>query len=341
MIKIIILIFCPLFLFSQIGGENSFSFLNTETSPRIVACGGQIIALIDQDVSASQSTPSLINNSMHNNVVFNYSDYLSDINILSAHYARSFSNFGTIALSLNTIDYGDFIYTDDSGSDLGTFSASDQIITIGGSKELSKQFIFGINFRILNSYYENFYSLALSSNISTTYYNQKHAIVATLLFKNIGRQLISYSIEEEYTPFEIQCGISKRLKHLPFTYIITLHTLNIFDISNNFFPELITDPVSQNLVVQEESFGKKLLRHVIIGGELNPFNKSVYIRGGFNFQKRFDMHLSNKPYATGFSWGVGLEFSRFEFNFSQSVFHISGIINNFSIATNLSNFGIK
>ena len=341
MIKFITLFFCPLFLFSQIGGKNSFAFLNTEISPKIVACGGQIISLIDQDVSISQSTPSLINKSMHNNLAFNYSDYFSDINILSAHYARSYSNFGTIALSINTIDYGDFIYTDESGNNLGTFSASDQIITIGTAKELSKQLIFGINCRLLSSNYENFYSLSLSSNLSTTYFNQQQDFIATVLMKNIGRQLISYNSNKELVPFEIQFGISKRLKHLPFTYIITLHHLNIFDISNDFFPDLTTDPVTQNLITQEENFGKKLLRHVIIGGELNPFNKSFYVRGGFDFQKRFDMHLSNKPFATGFSWGVGLEISRLEVNFSQSVFHVSGITNNFSIATNLSNFGIK
>ena len=278
---------------------------------------------------------------MHNNLVFNYSDYFSDINILSVHYARTYSKLGTIALSLNTINYGDFIYTDESGNNLGTFSASDQIISIGTARELSSQFILGINFKFLNSQYENFHSLALSSNVSTTYFNQQQGFVATVLIKNIGRQLISYNSKEESTPFEIQCGLSKRLKYLPFTYIITFHHLNIFDISNDFFPDLITDPISQNLIVQEESFGKKLLRHIIIGGELNPFNKSFHIRGGFDFQKRFDMHLTSKPFATGFSWGVGLEVSRFEFNFSQSVVHASGITNNFSIATNLSNFGIK
>ena len=85
----------------------------------------------------------------------------------------------------------------------------------------------------------------------------------------------------------------------------------------------------------------KILRHFIIGGELNPFKRRFFLRGGFNFQRRFDMLLPTKPLMVGFSWGIGVKVSKFEFNYSQASYHLGGITNNFSIATNLSNFGLK
>ena len=92
--------------------------------------------------------------------------------------------------------------------------------------------------------------------------------------------------------------------------------------------------------IKEESIAKTALRHLIIGGELNPFRKSLFIRGGFNFQRRFDMSLSTYPALVGFSWGIGFKVLRFRLDYSRASYHLSGTPNNFSIVTNLSTFGI-
>ena len=73
-IKIILLVFCfPLSLFAQVGGVTAFSFIDLELSPRIEAMGGSGIAIIDRDISLGQTTPSLLNNKMHNSLVFSKS----------------------------------------------------------------------------------------------------------------------------------------------------------------------------------------------------------------------------------------------------------------------------
>jgi len=41
----------------------------------------------------------------------------------------------------------------------------------------------------------------------------------------------------------------------------------------------------------------------------------------------------------GFSWGLGFRVSKYHFDYSRSIYHFSGVPNNFSIATNLSTFG--
>ena len=104
----LIALFWPLSIIAQDGGQSAFSFVNIEHSPRIEALGGSAIAVFDNDVSLSQTAPSLLNASMHNELVFTFGDYFSDINLLSFSYARNFKGIGTIGFSLKAINYGDF-----------------------------------------------------------------------------------------------------------------------------------------------------------------------------------------------------------------------------------------
>ena len=135
-------------------------------------------------------------------------------------------------------------------------------------------------------------------------------------------------------------GVSKSLKHLPFRYSLVFHHLNIYDLSNDFYPNTIYNPETNEVEIKEETVAKKMLRHLIIGGELNPFKKNFYLRGGFNFQRREDLKLSTKNSMVGFSFGLGFKISKFHFNYSRSAFHTSSMLNSFSIVTNLSTFGL-
>ena len=63
--------------------------------------------------------------------------------------------------------------------------------------------------------------------------------------------------------------MSKSLNHLPFTYYISLHDLQRFDISG---------PVQASQSYRDdETILKKMFYHVNIGGELNPFKKISFL----------------------------------------------------------------
>ena len=339
-IKIIILLFFfPLSLFSQVGGITAFSFIDVELSPRIEAMGGSGVAIIDCDVSLGQTTPSLLNSAMHNFLTFSFTDYFSDVNLIGFSYARKWKEFGVFSMGIRVINYGEFEYNDDVGNNLGSFSAHDQVITFGLGKRLNEKFKLGVNLNMINSQYETYSAFALSSNVSATYFVPEKKFTSTLLLKNMGRQLFVYANAKESLPFDVQFGISKELKYLPFRYSFTFHKLNQFDIKSPYKLTSQTNIETGEVEIKSESIAKTALRHLIIGGELNPFRKSLYIRGGFNFQRRFDMSLSTYPALVGFSCGIGLEVLKFRLDYSRAVYHLSGVPNNFSFATNLSTFG--
>jgi hypothetical protein len=337
--RILIAFFMPLSLWAQIGGTNAFSFSNIEVSPRIEAIGSNAIAVFDNDVSLSQTTPSLLNAEMHNELAFAFGDYFSDISLLSFAYTREFEKSGVIGLSLKAINYGSFERNNAEGYNQGEFSASDQILTIGIGKMINDKITFGANINLLNSVYDTYNSFALTSNISTTYFNKEKRFTTTFLLKNIGRQLGSYASEREKIPFEIQFAISKELAHLPFRYHLSYGNINKFNIKSPYKLTQQTNIETGELELKEESIAKTALRHIIIGGELNPFRKSFFIRVGFNFQRRFDLTTVTSPEMVGFSWGVGFKVSKYRFDYSRSAYHLSGVPNNFSIAANLSTFG--
>ncbi len=338
--KIIIIVLClPFSLLAQSGGATAFSFADVETSPRVEAMGGSVIAIVDADVSLAQTTPSLLNSSMDKEMVFSFADYFSDINILGFAIAKNIKSIGVVSFGLDAIDYGEFVNYDAVGNNLGSFTAHDQVVTLGWGKILTERITVGANIQFLNSQYERYNAAAIASNVSTTYNNIDKGFTTTLLFKNIGKQLFSYTAVDEKLPFDIQLSISKALKHMPFRYVITFHHLNQFDIKSPYKLLSQTNIETGELEIKEESIAKTALRHFIIGGELNPFRKSLFIRGGFNFQRRFDMSLATRPAMAGFSFGIGFKVSKFRLDYSRASYHLSGAPNNFSIAANLSTFG--
>ena len=329
----------PICIYSQ-NTSKSFSFINLEYSARSSAMGGDLISIYDNDLSLAQIAPSLLNQNMHNRLGFSFVDYFSDIKMVAFYYSKHFKAIGSISFGANSNSYGEFNLTNEVGVQNSTFNAKDQVFTFGIGRKLSDKFSLGVNIRLLSSQYETYNATAISSNISSTYHNNESSFSSTLLLKNIGRQLKSYTSIVESIPFEIQFGLSKRLKHLPFTYSIVLHHLNKFDISNSYSLISFTNIDTGELEIQDESIAKNILRHIILSGELNLFNNNIFIQAGFNFQRRFDMTIQTFNGMVGFSSGLGFNLANINFNYSRSAYHLSGKVNTFSISTNLSTFGL-
>ena len=327
-------------LIAQIAGESTFAILDFSTSARTIAMGGELMAVYDNDVNLVSSNPALLNVKMNRQISFSFVDYFSDINAVSVNYATNSKKLGMIFFGAKALNYGSFPKTDETGVEVGEFTANEQIITAGISKILNERFTIGIDLNVINSRLEQYSSFALGGNLGLTYYHDKKDLCISLLAKDFGRQLEYYTKTKEKLPFQLKMGISKKLVHLPFRFSIVANHLNKFDISNHYLEPTTTDPVSGDKVENKDSFGKKVLRHFIVGGELNPFKKSLFIRGGFNFQRRQDMMLVTRPAMVGFSWGLGFRISKFHLNYSRATYHLASSTNIFNFSTNLSSFGL-
>ncbi|MDA3905990.1 MAG: type IX secretion system protein PorQ [Bacteroidales bacterium] len=339
---IFIFLFLPLIGFTQSESGTTYAFLNLPFSARSIAMGGNFLSVYDHDISLALGNPSLISTEMHNQIQLNYIDYFADINYGSVSYGRMFEKLGTFVASMQFMDYGRFDYATETGERYGNFTAGDYTINIGWSRALSSTIFIGANIKGLYSAYESYNSFGVAVDIAATYLIPEKQISASLIFRNIGSQIKTYTPNtNEPLPFEIQAGFSKKLAHLPLRFSVLLTNLQKWDLTyndvfaNQTYPltEIETDNKSTGIDV----FGDKLMRHIVLGAELSPM-KALSLRIGYNYLKRKEMTIPTRLSTVGFSWGFGLNIYKFQFNYARNSQHLATSPNYLSIATNLGQF---
>jgi len=313
---------------SQIGGVNTFDFINLQTSPRIIALGGYITSVSDGDINNGIYNPALINSEMSNKLVFNYTNYYSDIMYGDVGYCFNMANQDIIS-SIKFIDYGQFVETNELGQEIGFFNASEYVFSLGTSKIISDSLLyFGINTKLAYSSFYELSSLGALLDFSCKYHLSNHNLSLSLLVKNLGYQFLSYYPgNRESMPFEIAFGLSSRLAYVPLRWHLTLQHIETFDLGFENTNNLSSDINSDNL-------GYNILRHVVFGAEL-LLHKNISLLFGYNNRRRSEMIIEDRKSLVGFSCGFSFKVNRFNFNYSRTSNHFSSPINSFGVVTNL------
>ena len=115
----------PLLSFCQLGGNNTYEFLNLPASARSTSMGGAVVSLPDGDLNLVADNPALLDSNMDNHLSLSYVNYLADINLGYVSYARKFGKVGVFSQGIQYIDYGKFTETDVTGLELGAFKAGE------------------------------------------------------------------------------------------------------------------------------------------------------------------------------------------------------------------------
>ncbi len=327
---------------AQIGGKHTYQFLSLPNSARVAALGGNFLAIKDNDITLAIANPSLITKDMNNKLALSYINYYSDVNYGFAAYSHSFNKIGSFVGSLQYINYGTFTQADVTGETYGTFKVGEYALNIGWAKSLDSNFSIGSNLKTILSSLESYSSFGVAVDVAATYHNASKRFTASLMVKNIGRQLSYYTEgNRESLPFEIQLGISKKLKHAPFRFSLLLNHLERWDLTyeDPLNPSIKIDPLTKEVIEKSKfsKFSDNLMRHVVLGVEFVPSN-SFNIRLGYNYQRRQEMKVESALSTVGFSWGFGFRVSKFYFGYAHVIQHLAASSNFFTIATNLSAF---
>jgi hypothetical protein len=337
---ILLMLFLYLPSMAQIGGKGTYEFLNLTSSPRIAAMGGDFLAIYDNDITLAQSNPSLINPEMHNHLGVSYVDYYSDINYGHAAYSRTFNSAGSFIGAVQYISYGQFDFADETGQRGGTFNANETALNIGWGRQLDSLFSIGSNLKFIYSSLESYNSFGLAVDVAGSYISRDRSFTASLIAKNIGRQLKSYEGGNiQPLPFELQIGLSKRLKHLPFRYSILFNHLEKWDLRYEDPATRQVDPITGETIEDAgfEKFADNFMRHIVLGAEL-IISKNLSIRAGYNYKRRQELKLDDKTSTVGFSWGIGFRVSKFHFSYARSAYHLAGSPNYITVTTSFSDF---
>ena len=334
----LITVFCFSVLTStaQIGGESTYQFLELTNSARVAALGGTQIALHDTtDLNLPYTNPALLHKAMDNRVLVNYVNYLIDINYGYASYAKSYDGIGNFALGMHYINYGDFKEATELGELTGNnFTAAEYALNIIYSNNY-KRLKYGAIIKPILSSFESYQSFGIAADLGVSFTSKTGLTNVALVASNMGTQITTYydNGNREKIPFNLQAGISRRLKHAPLIFSITMQNLSNWDLAN---PE--PDPNSDNetsIFERDESFGKQIMRHTVLGIEILP-SKSFILRAGYNYQLRQELKFDDNASSVGFSFGFGVKVKRFRLDYANTRFHLAGSSNLFSLAINLN-----
>jgi hypothetical protein len=302
-----------------------------------------MVPVMDNDINLSYSNPSLLNASMNDRLALNYSRYFADIDYGSVEYARQYRKNGMLSAAVNYINYGNFTGADETGNVTGAFNAREYVVQLSCSQQIDSFFTFGSTIKYIGSVLETYRSSGLAADLGISYNNIPHILTASLVLKNLGRQLKTFynGGETEPLPFELQFGISKKLAHAPFRFLLVAQHLEKFDMTyeNPNDPSEPVDPVSGEKIKEStiRDITDKALRHLIVGAEFIP-SQNFFVDISYNFQRGKEMKIETKPGFVGFSWGIGIRISKFSFSFARSTYHLAGSTNHFSISTCPGNF---
>lgn len=328
---------------AQIGGNNTFEFLNLSSSARVAALGNHILTISDNDLSMAQQNPATLNPQMHQQLSFNHSFLLDGIQFGYAAYGQHIDKIETtFHAGMQYISYGDFVASDVFGNINGTFNAGEYALYLGAARQLNERFFIGVNTKFVSSQLENYNSFALLGDASLLYADTSRNLVASLVFKNFGGQLITYTENNhENVPYEVQFGLSKRLRYLPLRLSVVYRYLNRWNIlyddpnqqENTFF--LDESASSTGINPQLDNF----FRHWVFSGEF-LFGKAenLRLRFAYNALRAREMKVTNLRSLAGFSFGIGFKVNRFRLDYGQGVYHLAGSSNFFSISTGLGEF---
>jgi hypothetical protein len=333
---------------AQSAGENIFMFLTLPNSARLTSLGGTQISIFDDDLNSVYQNPSLLNASMSNQLSLSFIDYLSDIKYAYASYARTFSTYGNFGLGIHYIDYGKFEETNINGDKKGTFNnVSDYSINAYYSRTIIDSLLeVGGTLKAIGSEYAYWDAFGLALDAGITYHSKSQLFSAAFVLKNLGTMVNTYydGADNERLPFELQVGVTNKLKHAPFRLSLLVRHLESPDLTYKSELEEVgqTDLVTGE--VQQKSkfsvFGDKVMRHVVFGLEFLP-TKNFYIDLGYNYRRRVELKLADRPGATGFSWGFGMKIYKFRISYGRARYHLAAVTNHFTINVNLDEFGQK
>jgi hypothetical protein len=339
---------CLLFSFTltaQVGGISAYEFLNLPNSATVAGMGGHHIALMDDDLSLAARNPSLLNPLMHQRFALSHAFHpagISNSSLAYGHY-REASKM-TFQAGLQFASYGnDLVRRDNTGQDLGTFSASDYALTVGAARQFENRLSVGANLKLVSSQLAGYNSIGLAADLAVHYVDTSGRFGITLLARNAGRQLSTYDdlSGREPMPFELQIGINRELKYLPFRFSLIYRYLDRWNV-------LFDDPDAEDQTIflafgEEQAtrgagavFLDNLARHFVFNGELLVGKqRNLRLRFGYNHGLRRELRLTDFRSGAGYTFGFAFRTKRFSLAYGRTTYSLGGAVNQLGIDVGL------
>ena len=329
----------PQLLCAQVGGQHIYEFLRLSPSARVSGLGSGLISVKDGDLGLAWQNPALLNEAMHQQIHVQQSVYVAGLSFGNVSYGHHLKTSGlSLQGGLQYLSYGRFQRTTPEGEELGEFRMADYALHGSLSYALTERLRGGVTVRGILSYLEDYNSAGLSTDLGLYYEDTARLLGVALVLRHLGRQVTTYSAggSRESLPFDLQLGLSHRLRHLPLRLSTVAHHLHRWDIRYDN-PNLQNQSGLFAPPSQPSRFAKgvdNFFRHFIFNAELLLGKReTVVVRLGYNHLRAAEMRVSGLRSISGFSLGFGLRLgSALHFDYGFGAHHFAGGLHHFGLA---------
>jgi hypothetical protein len=319
---------------AQIGSNHSLDFLNLSTNAKLTAISEvNVSSMIDSagsDAGMFMYNPALIGPGASEKLSLSYMPYYAGINHASLSYAHHHQKYGTWALGLQYLDYGDFDGYDASGLPAGEFSAQSYAFVLNHVHQQGN-FRMGANLKVAVSSISGYTASALLFDLGGIFRHPTQDFTAGLVISNLGFFLQDYSgSSDSRLPTDLRLGLSFKPEHMPFRFSITGHKL-LRDRKAYFESD---SSGGQGDDEGDVSVADKIFRHLTFGGEI-LLGDNFHLRAGYNSLVRAGMRLPQTGGGAGFTYGFMVRIKMFMFEFARTSHQVSGGFSHFTLTTDI------
>lgn len=304
-------------LAQTLGGSSTYNFLKLQQVPRAASLGGRNVSDFTGGIGMLTENPALLQQKHHLQTAAHFAFLSPGITglygLMGFHEKRSQTD---LALGISHLVYGVEDQTDAGGNITGVFRAYDQMVGLTVTRKFGDRWRFGITLKGINSRYGLFSSIGLAADAGIGYQDTTRNFQIGFSAKNMGSQLRTYNGQGEDLPFDMVLGITKKLNKSPLRFSLTAQRMNQFDILYNDTSFNAANYGKTGLA----GWGDKLISHLVLGTDI-LLGERITLSMGYNVLRRKELSFSNLASGlTGFSYGMRLQFVKFNFQYARSHF---------------------
>lgn len=315
-----------------IGGNSVFNFLKFSNTTQLSALGGLNISQQSKDASLAFHNPALLRPEMNKQLNAVFTSLFAGISNYYSSMAYHANKINTdFAAGVHFFNYGKTQQTDAAGNLLGSFHPVEYVVQLSAAQTFKEQWHYGVTLKYIGSSYGNYRSSGIAADFGVTYTDEKNGLQIAFVAKNMGTQFKAYAVEKEDMPFDVQLGISKKLKNAPVQFSLTAHHLHQFDIrySDTGFDEKSSS---------KKFTADKIFRHFVLGTQFF-IGEKIELSLGYNHLRRSELSISSGGNGlNGFSAGLGILFSKLQLRYARAYYQSNRAYNQLGISLKLDDY---
>ena len=287
-----------------------FNFLSLPTSAHTMALGGVQPALPDDDASLLFQNPALMSDVSDRSINFSFLAWMKGSKAGNLSWTMASGDRGTWGVGAQFVGYGSMKETTVEGIKMGDFGAIDLAFTGGYAYMLNDRLSGGALGKFIYSKYGQYSSVALAVDLGLNYFVEESDFSLSLVAANLGWQVKPFGDTRERIPFDLRLGLTKRLARAPIRFSFSMADLTRWKASDFYSPD------------GEVKKGRILTNHFIVGIDV-LITKQIYVSGGYNFRRAYELKAAGSGHGAGLCFGAGVDIKRFKLGLAYAKYHVS------------------